>query len=357
MPAASIRQGSGQGMAASGACRGKHAACPASIRQARPAVVQAVDACRPAIRRQAVAIRRGAWPASGARHAARLPRICRRRASGGRRWPACPPLPSGRRARHPSAGAPGHQAHAVATIRRKPWTLCRPRVHQRAEHPGKACRHQAAGHVLHHACPLPSAERTRWPACPPLPSGRRARPSGRTPWPPSAGAQAVACIMPAASMQRPCGRHAAQGVATMPARLPSGRPWPACAPASISGQAWPPSGRRAWPPSGASRGHHQRGAGGGLHHACRFHATALQRPCGRHAAQGVATMLARLPSGADRGQHARLHPSAGKRWPPSGRRAWPACRALAAACISGQASGQGAPPGGQSSSLSGAGSI
>ena len=156
----------------------------------------------------------------------------------------------------------------MATIRRKPWTLCRPRVHQRAEHPGKVCRHQAAGHGLHHACPLPSAERTRWPACPPgrHPAGHQARHGHHQGA--GGGSMPAACIRQARRARR-AARHPSAGAPGHQAQAMQ---------------------RRAWPPSGASRGHHQRGAGGGLHHACRFHATALQRPCGRHAAQGVDSM-------------------------------------------------------------------
>ena len=146
-------------------------------------------------------------------------------------------------------------------IRCRPWQACRlhqsagrghhaRRVHQRAEHPGRArrfCIRQGMASIRRGRWPsrppLPSAKRTRWTACPPLPSG-----------------QAVAG---APGHRAGGGLHPAHGVACIRRRA-----WTACPPGIHTASA---------PGHRAGRGHHAARVsisgqrirrGHGLHHAC-----------------------------------------------------------------------------------------
>ena len=273
LPAASIRQGSGQGMA--------------SIRQGMAT-----------IRAQAVA--------------------------------ACPPRASGTRAGQ--GVPPGIHRRARPAIRRTPWTLCRPRVHQRAEHPGKACRHQAAGHGLHHACPLPSAERRRWPACPPgrHPAGHQARHGHHQGA--GGGSMPAACIRQARRARR-AARHPSAGAPSHQAQAMQRRAWPPSGAGKASMRACIHQRASGGHHQGASRGHHQAQAvatiSGAQAVACITPAASMQRPCnglaagmrrkawppcppGFHQVQTVASMRACIHQrasgghhpGAGRGQHA-----------------------------------------------------
>ncbi len=278
-------------------------------------------------------------PPSGAGRGQRAACIHQRGAGGGLHH-ACP-LPSGRRARpscrrghHRAAGQgmatirrqgvdtmpPGiHQAHAVATIRRRAWPPCRRASisgqsirARRAAHPARAVaitpaasmqrpcsawrgHHQAAGHGLHHAC-------------------RFHRQSVR-------GGQHARRFHPALAVAGAPGHRA--GVATIvQAWPPSGRRGHHRAGVATIGQrgkAWPPSGGKAWTP--CPPGIHPAGA---RRKACRTLAAAVHQVAGGGLHQACPASIRR---GAGGGQHAAGHSSARRRaWPASGGGAWLASR-------------------------------